>query len=178
MIRRINFYGGAGCGKSTTAAWLFAQMKMDGYNVEHIQEFVKTWTYEHKVPKSFDQIHLLGQQMYKEDIVLRNDVDHLVTDCPIFLGACYSMYHNFAGWGHVVGLAKCFDDVYPSLNLFIDRGDKPYKAHGRFQTAEEARKIDEYVKEKLSEYGHHFHVVKYQDLENIKNLVYSELGVQ
>ena len=37
----INLFGGPGCGKSTTMARLFADLKARGYNVEMVSEFAK-----------------------------------------------------------------------------------------------------------------------------------------
>lgn len=37
----INLYGGPGTGKSTTAAMLFAKMKLAGFNCEYVPEFAK-----------------------------------------------------------------------------------------------------------------------------------------
>ena len=37
----VNLFGGPGCGKSTTAAWLFNQLKERGINCEYVTEFPK-----------------------------------------------------------------------------------------------------------------------------------------
>ena len=37
----VNFFGGPGCGKSTTAAFLFGHMKVSDYKVELIHEVAK-----------------------------------------------------------------------------------------------------------------------------------------
>ena len=42
----VNLYGGPGTGKSTTAAALFAEMKIRGVNCEYIQEYAKDKAWE------------------------------------------------------------------------------------------------------------------------------------
>lgn len=42
----VNLFGGPGCGKSTTMARLFADLKTRGLNVEMVSEFAKDLVYE------------------------------------------------------------------------------------------------------------------------------------
>jgi hypothetical protein len=143
-IRRINLFGGPGCGKSTTAAYLFAALKERQYHAELVQEYVKTWAHEGKRTESFDQIYLLGKQIRKEDVVLRNGVDIIVTDSPVWLSWFYYNLHEQQDSVStaIYDICAAFDSKYPPLNLFLDRGSKTYNPKGRFQTEYEAREID------------------------------------
>ncbi len=38
---RINLFAGPGAGKSTTATWLFSQLKIAGISIELTSEYVK-----------------------------------------------------------------------------------------------------------------------------------------
>lgn len=58
----INMFGGSGCGKSTTAALLFARLKLKGAHVELVREYVKYWAWNDRQVKEFDQLYLLGKQ--------------------------------------------------------------------------------------------------------------------
>lgn len=42
----VNLFGGPGSGKSTGAAYVFARLKMLGYNAELVTEFAKDKTWE------------------------------------------------------------------------------------------------------------------------------------
>ena len=55
---RISLFGGPGSGKSTTAARLFSELKERHYSVEHVSEYVKSWTYMNRKPKGFDQVYI------------------------------------------------------------------------------------------------------------------------
>jgi len=84
-IRRICLFGGPGCGKSTTAAYVYSQLKRLGCSVELIQEYVKAWAYEKREVTSFDQVYLLAKQIRMEDLALRNGVKFVVTDSPVYM---------------------------------------------------------------------------------------------
>jgi len=153
MARRIGLYGGPGCGKSTMAARLFAELKERGKNVELITETVKLWAHEGVPPRGFDQAYLLSTQMRKEDVVLRNGDGVLVTDSPLHLGICYARKNDMPGWEHLLGLADAFDATYPALNVLVRRGPAPYKEEGRYHTLAEAEEMDEFVSRCLGEWG-------------------------
>ena len=88
-IRRICLYAGAGAGKSTTAARIFADLKIKGYKTEYVSEFIKSWAYQGRFPKSFEQMYVFAQQTYLEDSLMPH-VDSIVTDSPILLNVAYS----------------------------------------------------------------------------------------
>lgn len=167
MIRRICFYGGPGCGKSTITAQTFAELKMRQYNVELVQEYIKEWTYYDRHPHSFDQVYIFGKQMHKEDIVLRSKVDLIVTDSPIFLTTCYAKKFQTPGWQHLIGLADEFDKHFPPLHVYLERGDKPYKSVGRYQDEAGAREIDQFVKAQLAESGRQYHSCEKLDIDQL-----------
>lgn len=142
-IRRINFFSGPGCGKSTTSARLFSALKMKGHDVEQIHEYIKTWAHENRKPQSFDQLYVFAKQLKSEDVILRN-VKHIVTDSPILMNAAYSAFYGFPATDHLIGLSAEFDKQFPSLNFFIDR-TVDYVSKGRYQTYEDAINFDDHL---------------------------------
>lgn len=50
-------------------------------------------------------------------------------------------------------MLKSFESHYPSLNIFLDRGDIPYTSEGRYGTLESAIDMDNLVLEKLEKVG-------------------------
>lgn len=150
-IRRICLYGGPGAGKSTVAAWLFSALKKQHLNIELVQEYVKTWSYENRPPCSFDQVYLLAKQMRKEDIVLRNNVDLIVTDSPIFLSTCYARRYKAPCWRPLRDLSLEFDDSYKPLNIMLKRRKESYSKSGRWQTLDEAIAMDRFIAKSLRE---------------------------
>jgi hypothetical protein len=152
---RINLYGGPGSGKSTTAAWLFSELKLHGFSVELVNEFCKSWAYQGRKIKRFDQIYLFGKQHQAEYKCLTNGVKHIVTDSPLILPCIYG--EKYCGKEISVPLemlVKEYDKEFPCYNIFLDRGEKKYIQEGRYESLEQAQEIDRITKAKLIElYG-------------------------
>lgn len=140
---RINFLGGPGVGKSTTAAWVFSELKKQGFSVEHVSEFVKAWAYQKRTVQKFDQVYLFGKQQQYEYRYLAHGVKNIVTDSPCILSVVYSNIYDHEVLGQAIQmLCMEYDKDHPCFNIILDRGDKPYDDIGRWQTAEEAKIVD------------------------------------
>lgn len=147
----INLYGGAGAGKSTLAALLFATLKMDGRNVELVREYVKSWAWAGKIVSPADQLYLLGKQSSYESL-LYGKVDIIVTDSPVLLAGAYAERSNGPEVaGYVTQAARHFNSMASReygvrhVDFFVNRGDRKYNPKGRYQSESEARDFDEYL---------------------------------
>lgn len=157
MTKIISLYGGPGSGKSTVAAKLFAAMKEAGLNVELVGEEAKKWAWEKRQPVDFTQFYFFGNQSKKE-YVLFDQVEYIITDAPVLLTSYYtqvfgsaeqavlfrSMYLNY--------IRMCTDKGHTHIHYFLKR-NHPYQNKGRFQTEEEALKIDTQLKIFMEELG-------------------------
>jgi len=152
---RINFFAGAGSGKSTTAAWLFSELKRLGHSVELVSEYIKGWTYIDRKPRSFDQVYIFSKQLHYEDRVLASGVKNIVCDSPILLSPIYAKFYSARPsiQDALRELALEFDDAYPSISIFLERREKEFKKEGRWGTREEAERIDKEILEFLT--GHY-----------------------
>ena len=137
--RRISIFGGPGSGKSTLAARVFANLKMRGYSVEQVTEYVKQMAYEGRAPQSYDELYIFSKQLHREDLALRH-VPLIITDCPPLMCAAYARALKFPCWEALLNIALQWEKDYPSLNFFIER-TVPYKAEGRFQTEKQANVV-------------------------------------
>jgi len=174
-IRRIGLFGGPGTGKSTMAALIYANLKKDHINIEFIQEYVKNWAYEKRDVSSFDQVYLLAKQIRMEDLVLRNGVNFVITDSPVGMSTCYAQNYGFKEWKSLVEVARAFEDQYPSLNIFMDRGDMEYESHGRYQTKDEAIEMDVIIMQHLKDSGRPFEIIDCKNEDGLLKLVRSIL---
>lgn len=142
MIRRICLFGGPGCGKSTMAADVFVKLKKSGYSIELINEYIKSWAYEKKQLQTFDQVYIFAKQQRLEDRVLRTGVNHIVTDSPLFLQCFYAAKHQSLCSNELLSIAKTFEQMYSSINVFVKRNQTPYQQQGRYETENQAIEID------------------------------------
>ncbi len=167
---RINFFGGPGSGKSTTTARVFSQLKELGISVEHVGEYVKSWAYQKRGVKKWDQLYLFGKQHQYEYRNLSAGVKNIVTDSPCFLSVIYGHFygsHDDPIATSIARLHAAYDADFPSIHIFLDRGNKPYDPVGRYQDYETAKAVDEFTKKTLTRYGMKFIELDYQDKSGI-----------
>lgn len=163
---RINLYSGPGAGKSTSASMLFAKMKMLNYSIELVSEYVKGWAISKRPVVGFDQIYLMGKQLNYEYRFLSHGIKHIVTDSPVLLSACYTRayYPELCDVAtHMEGIIAEYERQHPSINIFLDRGDKPYHTEGRYQTKEQAKLLDTVVRDSLDRLGIHYEIFSFYD---------------
>lgn len=146
MTHVVNLYGGPGSGKSTSAARLFALLKQSGITTELVQEYVKSWAWENRKPVTYDQFYFFGKQSRKE-YSLFGKVDVLVTDSPLALCAYYAKVFGTPETADLFEamvkhyFVMCKESGVTHSHYFLNR-TKAYDPKGRFQTEEEARKMD------------------------------------
>lgn len=151
MTKVISFYGGPGTGKSTSAAAVFAALKMAGVNCEYIQEYAKdrAWEFGDKhtvTPKVFKaQEYLFGKQHFRMRRCAE-DVEVIVTDSPLLLGLVY-MPEDFPLPSLRQVILEAYS-MYENLDVFLVR-EKAYNPNGRFQTEDEAKGLDATIRDML-----------------------------
>lgn len=158
----INLFAGSGSGKSTTAALLFGEMKLLGYNVELVTEYVKTLAWRNIKIDELDQLVFLGKQIEREKN-LYGKVDYIITDSPILLCGIYQEYYSkgkrlSATDACLSYLNHVKDAEVKHLNYFINRGDT-FNPKGRYETFEQAKEIDIFVRSFLNK-----HYVEYKEI--------------
>ena len=141
----INLFGGPGVGKSTTAAWLFSQLKMDGVDCEYVSEFAKDKVWEKNDEVFKCQFYITGKQIFKINRCI-SKVDVVITDSPILLGIFYDTDN-----GPDFKKAVLYQfQKYKNLNFFLER-KYAYQENGRNQTEDEAKEVDRIIKLGLEE---------------------------
>jgi hypothetical protein len=175
MIRRINLFGGAACGKSITATNVRAQLGFKGYDIELVDEVIKDWTYVPRPPKGGDSLWLQASQIQKEDLRLRAGVDLIVTDSPVALQYFYAWYHKDPFRAGMYLNALEWDQTYSALNIFVEREDKFYNEVGRYEKLDEAKKIDMAIKLVLQTSKIEFVSFSCLDQDGIVNYIIEEV---
>lgn len=139
----INFWGGPGCGKSTTAAWLFSELKTKGqvgYSCEYVTEFAKDLTWEKNKRALECQEYVFGNQSWRMERV-RNKVDVIITDSPLPLSIMYNKRLNSKWFSNVV--MEVFDS-YDNINIYLKR-PVFYRTEGRNETEKDAEYLDKQI---------------------------------
>ena len=160
-MKVINLWGGPGAGKSTTAAGLFFRMKIAHMNVELVHEYAKDLVWDKRFDiLSNDQLYISAKQNRRLARLIEHDVEWAVTDSPLLLGLLYvndgrNTTENGEDFSNFI--TQKFSE-YDNYNIFLNRV-KPYVGIGRVQTEDEAKIIDQEVKQLLDSKGFLYYTV-------------------
>ena len=154
MSKIINLFGGPGIGKSTQASGLFTEMKRHHMSVEYTYEFPKEVAWEGNISQLKDQFFITANQ-HRNISRLYGKVDYIIVDSPIILGCFYEQRYG-DGYPASFYSMSFFDkflwtlfNQYDNINILLNRNNETYDPNGRIQNLEEAKEIDEDIKETL-----------------------------
>jgi len=141
----VNFFGGPGAGKSTLALGVASKLKQTGVNCEYVHEFAKELTWERRFDAMRNQTLILGSQyeMLRRCI---KEVDVIITDTSLLNSVLYGQGQAFSD--KIADLAIAMFNSMDNMTFVVDR-EKVYNPVGRSQTEEEARAIDQEVRDFL-----------------------------
>ena len=162
-MKVINFYGGAGVGKSTQAAGLFYHMKSQGYNVELINEYAKQMVWEGHSEVMRDQFFLAANQ-HRQMIRLDGKVDYCITDSPMLLNIVYRDMYGEPLYSDVLDklVLECHNR-YENINIFMSRPPvAKFKQEGRLQDYIQSCTVDERIELLLTRLREHYIKVNYE----------------
>jgi len=156
-VVRVNLFSGPGCGKSTTAARLFSDLKRrwgdkTDPQVELVMEYIKEWAWLKRIPRSWDQFYIFAQQLKREDVVLRHNHTNVITDSPVWMQLAYMKRGNAPFYKACQLAASEFDKGTDSFNIVLKRS-VPYQSEGRYETSEQAVEMDNLVRSTLADHG-------------------------
>jgi nicotinamide riboside kinase len=141
----VNFFAGPGCGKSTGASWLFSQLKLNGVDCEYVSEFAKDKVWENNGEVFKCEFYITGKQSFKVSRCF-GKVDVIITDSPIAISMVYSESDKFKA-----AVLEEFNKYEKNNMNILLRRTVPYDQNGRFQTEDEAKNIDDKIKNTLDE---------------------------
>lgn len=168
----INLLGGSGLGKSTTAALVFGELKLQGQNAELVQEYAKEWAWAGKKITPNDQTHISDEQWNRESR-LYGKVDFIVTDSPLILGPMYQKYYS----GDDAVYTQIADRLQTSetkgvkyMNFLLTR-HKKFNVKGRFETEDQAKEVDSFLSKYLTDKQIPFHTITSTDKDRVKEII-------
>jgi hypothetical protein len=160
----VNLLGGPGISKSTTAAGVFHELKVNNVDCELVGEFAKDKTWEKNPTALSDQFFVSANQHYKQ-FILKGQVDVIVTDSPLLIGLFYYKEES-----PIIANAFCtfIRETFNrqnNLNILLKR-KKKFNPNGRNQSEERCREIDAEIKAFLD-----FNSVDYIELDGDSSCV-------
>lgn len=168
-VKVINFFGGPGIGKSTTAAEVFQKMKLMQLNVELVTEYAKDVTWRGMTKVLQDELYVFAKQQHRIRMC-SDQVEYIVTDSPLVLPLIYDR-DNRACFKPLV--MEVFNE-YENYNFLLTR-TKPYAAVGRSQTESQAREVDGEIENLLTELNLPYYRINTEEAwEQIRKVVLKE----
>lgn len=164
----INFIGGPGIGKSTSAAELFVKMKQAKLDVELVTEVAKDFVWENRKDTLSYQPYVTSKQ-FRNLYRLHGKVDYVVTDASILNGLFYAENKPSTLHGYILSLHN--EMLQPATNILLDRVVS-YDDNGRLQTEQNALSVDTKIKKTLV-----LHSIPYKVINpiNIKNMLVDDI---
>lgn len=166
----INLWGGPGCGKSTTMAKIFSELKIKGYNVEMVSEFAKDLVYEKRDETMKDELYIFAKQNHRLFRV-KDKVDVIVTDRPLPLTCVYDKIYGKNDKNLHTLVRRTFQE-YDNINILLTFNESNYKKEGRLQTKDEALNLHHKIIEELEIHGN---VLSIFTIENIEEEIKKRL---
>lgn len=164
----INAFGGPGSGKSVSCMDICQQLKKLGYNAEYVQEYAKELVYaedwEQLDGSPEHQFEVLQEQLARVDR-LYGKVDFIVTDSPILLNGVYNKELTPEYDQMVTSLYNDFEN----FTYFVQRDASSYQQEGRIQNLEESQKIDQDIKDLLTEKNIYFGTYNHETIDKVVN---------
>lgn len=146
----INIIGGPGCDKSLFSSAIILNLNLRHKSVEQIPDYAKSLVWQ----KNFDALknqYQVAQRQFEMLDLLDGQVQYLVTECALM----QVLYYNESYSENICDVAKTRRQIlswysqHDNINILVERGDKKYVQTGRFQSEEDARKIDAALREVL-----------------------------
>lgn len=131
--------GGPGCGKSTTAASVFSELKWRGVDAELVTEYAKDKVWEEATKILENQLYIFAKQEQRTNR-LNGKVDVILTDSSILLTLAYAKSEIQKG-NIFKDLVLAEFNKYDNINFLLKRNDM-YIQNGRKHTFEESKRKD------------------------------------
>lgn len=172
----VNLWGGPGCGKSTTMARLFSELKVQGYNVEMVSEFAKDLVYENRMDTMKDELYIFAKQNHRLFRV-KDKVDIIITDRPLPLTCVYDEAYGRNDKSLHELVRNTFNE-YKNINIFLEFNKDNYKTEGRLQDKDEALELHNKIGQELIKTGEDYLVVGNSYIEKMIDYIEEKLNTK
>ncbi len=156
----INFIGSPSVGKTVMTSLLFAELKLNGYLTEYVQEYIKHLIWKNDTEKINDQMYVSTKQ-YQLFKNINGKVEFIVTDGSLIHGLYYNRYNknNTNDIQYTETKIKEYINEFENIYIFIKRGEFPYETQGRIHTYEQSLEIEKDLEKLLQEMNLNYIIV-------------------
>jgi hypothetical protein len=146
----INIIGGPGSDKSLFSAAIVLHLSLHGKTVETIPDYAKSLVWQQNFEVLKNQ-YFIAQRQFEMLNLIDGQVHFLITECSLPQVLFYN--ENYAE--NICDVAKTREQILEwyrqndNINILVKRGDKKYVRSGRFQDEEQAREVDQGLREIL-----------------------------
>lgn len=145
----LNFFGGAGIGKSTIAAEVFAKLKCKGVDAELVGEAAKEAILQQDFTMLSDQLWLFANQAHRLRGMSRSGTEVAICDSPLLLNICYGEARNDLNDAFIKLIWHEYNQ-YKNINYNIIRQKDFWKAANRVDDEKFAIDIDNKINAMLN----------------------------
>jgi ABC-type dipeptide/oligopeptide/nickel transport system ATPase component len=144
----INIVGGPGCDKSLISSAIILYLHLRNKTVETIPDFAKSLVWQRNYEVLNNQ-YFIAQRQYEMLNLLDGQVQFLITECSL----PQVLYYNESYTQNICDVDKTRAQIlewyhqHDNINIFVERGNKKYVHTGRFQNEEQAREVDQGLRE-------------------------------
>jgi nicotinamide riboside kinase len=168
----VNIIGGPGVGKSILTSDVFSALKREGISCDIAAEYIKKKLREKALKAVESQIYIFAKQQFQL-FTLKDEVDVIVTDSPIFFSAVYDK----TKCPLLRALIMKEFHKYNTINYLVERDEtQAYEEEGRYQNLDGAKKVDTQMVKFLAEENIEYTTVYGIGPKTIKNIVHDVLA--
>lgn len=150
-MKVINIFGGPGVGKTTQAYLLCGIMKSKSFNVDFIPEYAKKLVYRNSMDiLQKDQLYIFGKQIHEYRIRDNSNVEYAICDSPLPLSIAYNRITKSENFPHFEDFVWHEFNKFDNINIYLRR-ETIYDPNGRYQSEEEAKSVDNVVKDVIKD---------------------------
>lgn len=118
-----------GSGKSTTASYLFAELKAKGYETELVIDVAKDMVWDEDWNRLNNQVLIFSTQLQKLDRLV-GKVEYVITDSPLLMQIGYYKERQSPAPKHFKKLCLSYANRYNNINIYL-KNNKEISSIGR-----------------------------------------------
>lgn len=128
----INLFGNPGSGKSTTASYLFSELKAKGYEVELVVDVAKDLVWDNDLYRLSNQLLVFSNQLQKLDRLI-DKVDYAITDSPLLMQIGFYKERHLPAPKQFKKLCIAYNNYYNNINIMLKSRNREISQVGRVE---------------------------------------------